>query len=107
MAAGGEFLPITVRVERSKRANAQNKKRADWAEQYSTLNSADVRIRAWEKSTSCACHQTHQDPALAAIATATQLTLEDIRNEQALRSARRARLSSDFRNWRARSLKRR
>jgi hypothetical protein len=57
-------------------------KRADQAEQCATLNSADLRIRAWEK--------VHQLPALGAIAAATQLTLADIQNEQRLRSARRA-----------------
>ena len=89
-SAGGEFLSdyrTRRALEESERAE---QKRADSAEQYSTLNSADVRIRAWEKVHQLRMPSDPSHPALAAIATATHLTLEDIRNEQALRSARRA-----------------
>jgi hypothetical protein len=65
-------------------------KRVDSAEQFSTLNGADVRIRAWEKVHQLRMPSAPSHPALAAIATATQLTLEDIQNEQRLRSARSA-----------------
>jgi hypothetical protein len=65
-------------------------KRADSAEQYSDLNSADLRISAWEKVHQLRMPSDPSHPALAAIANATQLTLEDILNEQRLRSARRA-----------------
>jgi hypothetical protein len=74
-------------LEESERAE---KKRLDSAEQYSTLNSADLRIRAWEKVHQLRMPSDPSHPALAAIATATQLTLEDVRNEQRLRVARRA-----------------
>jgi hypothetical protein len=74
-------------LEESERAE---KKRLASAEQYSALNSADLRIRAWEKVHQLRMPSDPSHPALAAIATATQLTLEDIRNEQRLRVARRA-----------------
>ena len=65
-------------------------KRADQAEQCSVLNSADLRIRAWEKVHQLRMPSDPQHPALGAIAVATQLTLADIQNEQRLRSSRRA-----------------
>jgi hypothetical protein len=74
-------------LEESERAE---QKRMDSAEQYSALNSADLRIRAWEKVHQLRMPSDPLHPALAAIATATQLTLEDVQNEQRLRSARRA-----------------
>jgi hypothetical protein len=74
-------------IEQSESAE---QRRADSAQQYSMLNSADLRIRAWEKFHQLRMPSDPSHPALAAIATATQLTLEDIRNEQRLRSARRA-----------------
>jgi hypothetical protein len=74
-------------LEESERAE---KKRMDSAEQYSALNSAELRIRAWERVHQLRMPSDPSHPALAAIATATQLTLEDIRNEQRLRVARRA-----------------
>ena len=74
-------------LELSERAE---RRRADSAEQSSLLNSADLRIRAWEKVHQLRMPSDPLHPALAAIATATQLTLEDVQNEQRLRSARRA-----------------
>jgi hypothetical protein len=66
------------------------RKRVDLAEQHSTLNSADLRIRAWEKVHQLRMPSDPNHPVLDAIAVATQLTLEDVQNEQRLRSARRA-----------------
>lgn len=65
-------------------------KRADLAEQHSVSNSVDLRIRAWEKVHGLRMPSDPKHPALQAIATATQLTLADVLNEQGLRSARRA-----------------
>jgi hypothetical protein len=65
-------------------------KRADVAEQCSPLNSADLRIRAWEKVHQLRMPSDPEHPALDAIAVATQLTLADVQNEQRLRSTRRA-----------------
>jgi len=72
-------------LEESERAE---QKRMASAEQYSALNSADLRIRAWEKVHQLRMPSNPLHPALAAIATATQLTLEEVRNEQRLRFAR-------------------
>ena len=65
-------------------------KRMNLETQCSPSSSADLRIRAWEKlhRLSMPSDPTHR--VLAAIATATQLTLADVQNEQRLRSARRA-----------------
>jgi len=65
-------------------------KRADLAEQHSTLNCADLRIRAWEKVHGLRMPSDSEHPVLDAIATATQLTLAEVQNEQRLRYARRA-----------------
>jgi hypothetical protein len=88
--AGDELL-CDYRERRALEESARTEqKRADSAEQSSALNSADLRIRAWEKVHQLRMPSDPSHPALAAIATATQLTLEDIRNEQQQRSARRA-----------------
>ena len=68
-------------------------KRANIAEQCAPLNSADHRIRAWEKVHQLRMPSDPLHPALDAIAAATQLTLADVRNEQQLRSARLKRSS--------------
>ncbi len=65
-------------------------KRVNLAEQHAPDTSADVRIRAWEKVHQLRMPSDPFHPALHAIAAATHLTLEDVRNEQQLRSSRRA-----------------
>lgn len=89
-ASGGELLldyrQRRVLEERERAAQ----KFADAAEQSAASNSADLRIRAWEK-----VHQLRipSDPthrALRAIAEATQLTLAEVLDEQRARSLRRA-----------------
>lgn len=67
-----------------------DRKRAELAEQLSALNSAELRIRAWEKAHQLCMPSGPEHPVLGAIAVATQLTLADVQNEQRLRSARRA-----------------
>jgi hypothetical protein len=66
------------------------RKRADMAEQYSALNCADLRVRAWEKVHGLRMPSDSNHPVLHAIATATQLTLAEVQNEQRLRYARGA-----------------
>jgi hypothetical protein len=58
--------------------------------QCSPSSSADLRIRAWENVHRLTMPSNPNHPVLIAIATATQLTLVDVQNEQRLRSARRA-----------------
>jgi hypothetical protein len=65
-------------------------KRMDLETQWSPLNSADLRIRAWESVHRLSMPSDPNHPVLVAIATATRLTLVDVQNEQRLRSARRA-----------------
>lgn len=74
-------------IEENERAE---RRRADSAEQYSALNSADRRIRAWEKIHQLRMPSDASHPVVAAIVRATQLTMEEVLNEQRLRSARRA-----------------
>src|SRR6185503_20329222 len=74
-------------IEETERAE---RRREQHAQQHSVLNSADLRIRAWEKVHQLRLPSNPSHPALALIAVATQLTLEDVLNEQRLRAARRA-----------------
>lgn len=60
------------------------------AEQRSNLNSADVRIRAWEKVHALRLPGDPTHPVLAAIAMATGLTIAEVREEQKARVAQRA-----------------
>ena len=89
-SAGDEILSDYRQRRALEESERAERKRVDSAEQYSELNSADLRIRAWEKVHQLRMPSDPSHPALAAIATATQLTLEDVQNEQRLRSARRA-----------------
>src|SRR3954447_20110433 len=65
-------------------------KRQDHAEQCSAQNSADMRIRAWEKVHQLRMPSTPLHPVLEVIAAATQLSLADVQEEQQRRMARRA-----------------
>jgi hypothetical protein len=69
-------------------------KRHDDAEQRSVENSADARIRAWEKVHQLRMPSTPLHPVLLVIAAATQLSLDEVLYEQQLRTARRA--SAEF-----------
>jgi hypothetical protein len=64
------------------------RRRADKAEQTSTLNAPDVRIRAWEKLHGLRMPLSNAHPVLEQIAVATGLTLPQIQEEQLARSAR-------------------
>lgn len=65
-------------------------KRQEHAELCSTLNSADMRIRAWEKVHQLRMPFTPLHPVLQVIAAATQLSLAEVQDEQQRRIARRA-----------------
>ena len=84
----GDELFIDYRQRRAlEEQERADLKVANQAQQYSALNSAASRIRAWEKVHHLRMPSDPQHPVLGAIAAATQLTLEDIQNEQRLRSA--------------------
>jgi hypothetical protein len=89
-SAGDELLSDYRQRRALEESERVEQRRVDSAEQYSALNSAELRIRAWEKVHKLCMPSNPLHPALAAIATATQLTLEDIQNEQRLRFAQRA-----------------
>jgi hypothetical protein len=88
-SAGNEFLSEYRERRDLEALERAELKRVNLAEQHAPSNSADVRIRAWEKVHQLRMPSDPLHPALDAIAAATQLTLADVRNEQRLRSARR------------------
>jgi hypothetical protein len=64
------------------------------AEQTSTVNPPDVRIRAWEKVHALRMPGDETHPVLDVIAHGTGLTLEQIREEQRVRAALRTKRSA-------------
>ena len=68
----------------------EERRRANMAEVYASVNSADLRIRAWERAHQLRMPTDPLHPVLDTIAAATRLTLTEVREEQRLRSARRA-----------------
>lgn len=63
-------------------------RRTTLEQQYAAINSADLRIRAWERAHQLRMPVDPLHPVLEAIAAATRLTLTEVREEQRLRSAR-------------------
>lgn len=59
------------------------------AEQCSTENSPDVRIRAWEKAHALRLPSDPGHPVLREVATRTGLTIAQVQQEQDVRLARR------------------
>jgi hypothetical protein len=66
---------------------AAEQRQRDMAEQSSTLNSPDVRIRAWEKVHGVRLPADPAHPVLDSVATATDLTLEQVHAEQRKRAS--------------------
>jgi|SRR4051794_40990797 hypothetical protein len=62
------------------------RKRLGLAEQYSLHNSADARIRAWEKAHHLRMPSDPSHAVLEVIAFATQLTLAEVRDQQQVRA---------------------
>jgi hypothetical protein len=90
-APGGEGVLMDYRERHALEALEQAAlKRQDCAEQCSTENSADRRIRAWEKVHHLQMPLSPLHPVLGAIAAATHLTLPEVQHEQQRRSALRA-----------------
>jgi len=63
-------------------------RRINLAELHSDLICAELRICAWEKMHGLHMPSGGEHPVLHAIAAATQLTLEEIHDEQRMRSSR-------------------
>jgi hypothetical protein len=66
------------------------RKRLELADLRSSLNGPDARIRAWEKAHGLRMPSKPMHPVLEVIAAATQLTLQEVTEEQRLRAARAA-----------------
>jgi hypothetical protein len=64
------------------------RKRLELAEQHSLQNSADARIRAWEKAHHLRMPSDPSHAVLEVIAAATRLTLAEVRDQQQLRARR-------------------
>jgi hypothetical protein len=65
------------------------RRRQELAEQRSDLNSPEVRIRTWERIHQLRMPSDPAHPILDVIAASTRLTLEEVREEQRTRAARR------------------
>lgn len=90
LQADGEFVTDyrqRLALEEYERAE---KKRLELADQRSTLNAPEARIRAWEKVHHLRLPSDPKHPVLDVIAVATQLTLNDVLEEQRSRNARKA-----------------
>jgi hypothetical protein len=86
--SAGNAAPSNYRERRAfEEFERAERKRADLAELYSLMNSADLRIRAWERAHQLRMPADPLHPVLKAIAAATRLTLPEVREEQRLRSA--------------------
>ena len=59
------------------------------AEQCSSENSPEVRIRAWERAHALCLPSDPEHPVLYAVATSTGLTIAQVQEEQCVRRARR------------------
>jgi hypothetical protein len=87
----GDEILLDFRERRAVEALEQAAlKQQDHAEQYSAQNSADTRIRAWERLHQLRMPSMPLHPILEVIAAATRLTLAEVQYEQQLRSGRRA-----------------
>jgi hypothetical protein len=66
------------------------KRQLELAEQCSSANSPDVRIRAWERLHALRLPNDPGHPVLRSVAIATGLTLAQVEEEQSVRRARRS-----------------
>jgi hypothetical protein len=66
---------------------AAEQRQREMAEQSSTLNSPEMRIRAWEKVHGVRLPVSPAHPVLDSVATATDLTLEQVHAEQRKRAS--------------------
>ena len=76
-------LPTDYRVRLAdERAEADERRRIELLDLTSTTNSPDARIRAWERTHRLTLPRDASHPVLNSVAAATQLTLEQVREEQ-------------------------
>jgi hypothetical protein len=66
---------------------AEEQRQQERAEQSSTLNTPETRIRAWEKVHGVRLPASPAHPVLPSVATATGLSLDQVQAEQLRRSA--------------------
>jgi hypothetical protein len=66
---------------------AEERRQRDFAEQSSTLNAPDARIRAWEKMHGLRLPRDPAHPVLSVVVAVTGLTLEQVHEEQRRRVA--------------------
>ena len=78
-----------ARIALEEREKADRRKQ-ELAEQQSSLNSPEVRIRAWEKVHGLRLPTDATHPILDVIAVATRLTLSQVQEEQRARAERRS-----------------
>jgi hypothetical protein len=89
-AAGNDALSNYRERRAFEEFERAERRRVDLAEIYASVNSPDLRIRAWERTHQLRMPADPLHPVLDAIAAATRLTLAEVREEQRLRSVRRA-----------------
>ena len=77
--------PERLAQEQEERAE---KRRLELAEQRSDLNPPEVRIRTWERIHGLRLPSDPEHPIVDVIAIGTRLTIEEVRNEQQMRTAR-------------------
>ena len=87
--SGDMLVDFRRQLELDREARVE-RRRVDIAEQTSEPNTAGARIRAWEKVHALRMPSKLGHPILDLIATATQLSLADVQEEQRLRAARAA-----------------
>jgi len=68
------------------RLEAEERRQRQLSEQASLLNDPPARVRAWERAHGLTLPRAAGHPVLAVVAEATQLTLEQIRDEQRRRA---------------------
>lgn len=90
--AASRPIPEVLRTHAERMAQEaeerQQKRRLVLAEQCSSENPPDVRIRAWEKAHALCLPRDLEHPVLHAIAASTGLTIAQIQQEQLARCAR-------------------
>lgn len=69
------------------RAQAEERRRVQLLDLSSTANAPDARIRAWERTHGLTLPRDASHPVLASVAAATNLTLDQVREEQRRRLA--------------------